>query len=71
MYPALVIPIEIVLDFVSLGIPDNGLIAMDTAVEIVPFSFTILVIVLIAARLLLARRQLMKVMGTYLMVSSM
>lgn len=71
MYPALVIPLDIVGVVVPLDIPKRSLFAMETAVEIVPLSFTILVIGLIAARLLLARRQLMKVMGTYLMVSNM
>jgi hypothetical protein len=71
MRSALDIPVRIVGAFVpydQLGISTRTFTAMDTATYAVLSSFTILVTGLIAARLLLARRQHMKIMGQCLMI---
>jgi hypothetical protein len=73
MCPALDIPVEIVGAFVpydQLGISNGVLTAIATAPFAVLSSFTFLVTGLIAARLLLARRQHMRIMGKCLMISS-
>lgn len=69
MHPALVIPMEIVLNLVPPAIPDSDVIAMETARYIISSILTALVTGLIAVHLLLARRQLTKVMGKCLMIS--
>lgn len=69
MHPALDIPVEIVFDFVSLGIPNSSMLAMDAARYIISICLTVLVTGFIAVHLLLVRRQHTKIMGKCLMIS--
>lgn len=66
MCSALDIPVGIVFGALSLdqlGIPARTVIRMETASYAIPIGFTVIVTGLVATRLMLARRQHMKVMG--------